>query len=181
MKRTVFNFYIKPECTTVFKTALLEDKKGTEQETGNLEMKIFVNNNNPNIFFAYERFNDQISIDHHMQQPYTQKLFELFDTALQTPAEVFKLGETQPAPLYDSNPNKPKSEDDLFIIFFIFKNKDGYREKVLKQFETHIASTRREEVGNILFDLYTIDTRFLERWVWRCHEGRYSKSFWQSN
>ena len=157
MMNQIVKFIVKPEWSTVFKTALIEDKKGGEQEVGCLEMKVFVDNKNPNIFFAHERFNDQAAIGHHMQQPYTQKLLRLFDTALQIPAEVFKLEETQPAPLYEANPNKPNPEDDPFIIIFIFKIKDGYREKVLKRFETHVASTRKQEVGNILFDLYTIE------------------------
>lgn len=153
----IVKFDVKPEQTEAFKAALLGDKTGAEQEAGCLEMNIFIDSRSPNIFFAYERFQDQDALDLHATQPYTQQILDLIDTALLTPPELMELGETSPAPLYEANPNKPNPDDDLFIIFFIFKIKPEYRERVLKQFETHVACTRKEEEGNILFDLYTIE------------------------
>jgi quinol monooxygenase YgiN len=157
MVNQIVKFDVKPEHAATFKAALVENKKGADQETGCLELKLFVDNANPSLFFAYERFEDEAAVAHHTQQPYTQRAFELMEIALQSPADVLKLGETTPAPLYEANPKKANPEDELFIIFFIFKIKDGYRENLLKQFEKHVECTRREEEGNILFDLYTID------------------------
>jgi quinol monooxygenase YgiN len=157
MINQIVKFDVKPEFITEFKAALIADKKGAEQEIGSLELSLFQDNKQPNLFFAYERWQDQAAIDAHMAEPYTAKVLELAEAASQSPVEVMNLGETTPAPLYDANPNTANPEDYVFIIFFIFKIKEGYREKLLAQFENHIANTRSEEPGNILFDLYTID------------------------
>ena len=151
----IVKFNVKPECTEAFKIALLTDKKGSEQESDCEEMKLFEDKKDPSVIFAYERWKDPAAVDFHNAQPYTKKVFELIDTALQSPAEIMKLGETNPAPNHDLKHANP--EDEIFIIFFIFKIKEDYREQVLKQFEKHVASTRKEEEGNILFDLYTIN------------------------
>lgn len=156
MLTQIVKFEVKPESADEFKAALIEDKKGAETEAGLLEMKLFVDNKNPNIFFGYERWADQEALDYQTKQAYTQKVVELVDTVVES-VNVMDLGETNPAPLYEKNLNRANPEDDVFIIFFIFKIKQGYREKLLKQFETHVTSTRKEEQGNILFDLYTID------------------------
>lgn len=153
----IVKFTVKPEATAAFKTALIDDKKGPEKESGFLEMRLFTDRKQPHIFFGYERWEDAAALAEHMKQPYTQHVAELVDTVLETPIEVFNLGETAPAPLYERNPNSPNPEDDAFFIFFIFKLKAGYREQVLKQFETHVAATRKQEEGNIMFDLYTIE------------------------
>jgi len=153
----IVKFTVQLEHSDAFKAALIDDKKGAEQEVGFLEMRLFVDKNQPHVFFGYVRWKDQAALDAHMKQPYTQKVAELVDTVLQNPVEVMNLGETVPGPLYGNNPNSPNPEDDAFFIFFIFKLKPGFREKVLKQFETHIECTRAEEKGNILFDLYTVD------------------------
>ena len=157
MINQIVKFDVKSEHINEFKAALIADKKGAEQEVGSLELSLFQDNKQPNIFFAYERWQDQAAIDAHMAEPYTVKVLELAEVASQSPVEVMNLGETTPAPLYDANPNTANPEDDVFIIFFIFKIKDGYREKLLSQFETHVTKTRSEEQGNIIFDLYTID------------------------
>lgn len=156
MIHQIVKFNVKPEHAEAFKTALIEDKKGAQQETDFVEMKLFVDNDNPNLFFAYERLKDQAALDYHMKQPYTQKVFELLGTVLRSPPEVLSLSETKPVPLYEANLKKANPEDDVFIIFFIFKIKEGYRERLLKQFEKHVSHTRQEP-GNLLFDLYTVD------------------------
>ncbi len=66
------------------------------------------------------------------------------------------LGETAPLPLYAKNPRRPNPEDEVFVIFFIFKFKEGYRERLLRRFEKHVVHTREEE-GCLLFDLYTVE------------------------
>ena len=157
MINQIVKFDVKPEQAAAFKAALIADSKGAGQEAGCLELKLFVDNTNPNIFFAYERFQNEAAVSYHNQQPYTQLVAKQIGSALNSPAQALKLGETTPAPLYEANPKKPHSQAQPFIIFFIFKIKDGYREKLLQQFEKHIECTRREEKVNILFDLYTID------------------------
>ncbi|MDM8517772.1 antibiotic biosynthesis monooxygenase [Desulfobacterales bacterium HSG16] len=73
---------------------------------------------------------------------------------LQSSVEILNLGETRPEPDHYSKP--VNLDDDIFTVFSIFKIKKDYHKRLLKQFEKHIAHTRRED-GCILFDLYTVD------------------------
>ncbi|MDO6561787.1 putative quinol monooxygenase [Amphritea sp. 1_MG-2023] len=149
----IIKFSIKPEFSEAFAAALSVNKKGVAQEPGNLEMRLYRDNANPNLFFAYDRWQDEAALATHMQQPYTKELLALAEQAQDKPIEVFTVNDTQPAPiaLKQANP-----EDPLFNIFFIFKIKPGSREKLIQQFEKHITHTRTED-GCLLFDLYTVE------------------------
>ncbi len=152
----IVKFEVKPEASESFKIVLSENKTGAAKEAGSVEMHIFVDRKNPNLFFSYESFTDEAALNTHKEQSYTQKLIGLFDTALVNPPECLNLSDTAPAPVAVSEQKQQIQEDDVFVIFFIFKFKDGYRDKLLARFEEHITHTRQEE-GNLLFDLYTID------------------------
>ena len=153
MLNQIVKFNVKPEFIDRFNEALIEDQKGADKEVGFHEMRLFADNKDPGIIFAYERLEDQAALDHHSAQDYTQKVMALAKTALIQPPEFFSLGETALAPDHSKQPN---TEDDVCVIFFIFKFKEGYRDRLLAQFEEHIGHTR-QEAGNILFDLYTVD------------------------
>lgn len=60
--------------------------------------------------------------------------------------------DTQPAPIA----LKPADKDDL-LFNIIFKIKAGMQARFVEQFEEHITHTRQEQ-GNLLFNLYTIDS-----------------------
>lgn len=152
----IVKFEVKAGSSESFRTVLSENKTGAAAEPGSVDMRIFVDRKNPNIFFSYERFTDEAALNAHKEQSYTQKLIDLFDTALVSPPECLNLADTAPAPIAVNEQKQPNIEDDVFVIFFIFKFKDGYRDKLLARFEEHISHTRQEE-GNLLFDLYTID------------------------
>ncbi|WP_285163903.1 putative quinol monooxygenase [Shewanella goraebulensis] len=182
MLNQIIKFTVKPEYQTEFKAALVTNKRGTTNEAGNIEMSIFVDNNNPNVFFAYERWANQQALEQHMAMPYTADMIALFDSALDKPVELFNLGETNPVPvaLKPANP-----EDEVFIIIFIFKINPQMRQQLLTQFEQHITHTRTEP-GNLLFDLYTVEgddntIAVYEHWrkesdVWDIHFNQpYSK------
>ena len=116
-------------------------------------MRLYVDNTNPNLFFVYERWLDDAAFASHATQVYTQRMLALFDSALAEPAEFIDLSDTQPAPIA----LKPAAKDDpLFNIIFIFKIKAGMQARFVAQFKEHITHTRQED-GNLLFDLYTID------------------------
>ncbi|WP_133013433.1 putative quinol monooxygenase [Marinomonas flavescens] len=149
----IIKFNVKPDHSDAFKNALLDNKKGTESEAGCLEMRLYVDNTNPNLFFVYERWLDDAAFASHATQVYTQRMLALFDSALAEPAEFIDLSDTQPAPIA----LKPADKDDpLFNIIFIFKIKAGMQDRFVAQFKEHITHTRQED-GNLLFDLYTID------------------------
>ena len=153
MINKIVKFDVKPEYTETFKAALLNDKENTKKELGCVEFRVYVDNKNPNLFFTYERFIDKQAFDTHMDQDYVQEIEKLATTSLSSPIEFLSLGETNPLPIPLKEANK---EDAEFVIFFQFKFKDGYRDKLIERFGKHITETRKER-GNLLFDLFTID------------------------
>ncbi|WP_324027232.1 antibiotic biosynthesis monooxygenase [Maribacter sp. BPC-D8] len=176
MKSTIVKFTTKPEHATSFAATLKEAQAATQKEAGNKEIKVFVSNTDANVFFVYERWADKAAITSHDNEPHTQKLMQVGQTALQTAPDFYFLGDTNPLPDHSKSAN---AEDEVFIIFFIFKLKTAFRAQLLNQFEDHITHTRKEEKGNILFDLYTVDDQedtlaVYEHWrkesdVWDIH------------
>ncbi|MFC1234174.1 putative quinol monooxygenase [Vibrio sp. F74] len=182
MINQIVKFTVKPDHKDEFQHALLENQLASSQEAGNVEMRVYVDNQDANLFFAYDRWVDQEALDSHLQQSHTQKLIKLTETALVEPVMVLNLGETAPAPVALKQADK---DDEEFNIFFIFKLETEHREALIAQFEEHIQHTRTE-AGNLLFDLFTVngsnDTLAVyEHWrkesdVWDIHFNQpYSK------
>ncbi|MBO0592604.1 antibiotic biosynthesis monooxygenase [Cellulophaga sp. E16_2] len=176
MKSTIVKFTAKPEHATSFATTLKEAQAATQKEAGNKEIKVFVSNTDANVFFVYERWADKAAITSHDNEPHTKKLMKVGQTALAGAQDFYFLGDTNPLSDHSKSANP---EDEVFIIFFIFKLKTAFRAQLLNQFEDHITHTRKEEEGNILFDLYTVDDQedtlaVYEHWrkesdVWDIH------------
>jgi quinol monooxygenase YgiN len=175
MINLIVKFTVKPAHTEAFKNLLLENKKGAEQEAGFGGMNLFVDNKNPNVFFAYDSWKNEAALESHKETAHVQNMMKLAETALESAPEIMVLGETNPIPVAIKPLN---TEDEPFVIFFIFKIKEEYRERLLNRFEIHIENTRKEQ-GNLLFDLYTVngtnDTLVVyEHWrkesdVWEIH------------
>lgn len=149
----IVSFTVKPEYIDAFRQVLLENKAGTDSEAGNIAMRMYTDNNNPNVIYSYERWQDEAAADYHRSQDYVQNLVKLADVALAAPVEILTLNDTTPLPV---EPLKPASDDPRFNIFFIFKIQAGSRSELLQQFEKHITNTRTE-LGCLMFDLYTVD------------------------
>jgi len=167
MINQLVKFTVKPEHNKIFKAALVEDVRGADQEKGNMEMKMFVDNNNPNIFFAYERWENQEALHFHMKQLYTKKVMEIVEMALITKPEIINLDVTNPTPIHQAK--ELNSEDELLTIFFIIKIKKDLLDEVLKEFPRQVKLTRKEE-GNILFNLYQakeLENTFVVYEQWR--------------
>ena len=175
----IVKFDVKPEQVEKFKAALILDKQGAENENGCLELRLFQDKKQANIFFAYERFKDSAALTHHAEQPYVKSVMSLLESVSQSAPQLMKLNDTSPAPLHENNLKVAGENDDIFIIFFIFKIKAEYRQQLLTQFDSHITHTRAEEAGNLIFDLYTIEDQddtlvVYEHWrkesdVWDIH------------
>ena len=157
MLTQIVKFDIKLDHVDTFKTALLNDQKGANSDDGCLEMRLFQDRKKPGIFFAYERFKDNTALINHAEKTYSKAVLDLVESSSKSLPQVMKLNNTSPAPLYENNHKLAHLEDETFIIFFIFKIKSGYKEKLLAQFNTHVTRTRNEEAGNIIFDLYTVE------------------------
>ncbi|WP_166425360.1 antibiotic biosynthesis monooxygenase [Paraglaciecola sp. 20A4] len=157
MLTQIVKFDVKPKYVETFKQALKLNQLGASNEAGLIEIRLFQGKQAVTKFFAYERWESAEALAEHGLQPYTKEVFSLGDKALNAPVEVMKLNDTTPAPLHENNPKYAQPEDDVFSIFFIFKIKPEYRSELLTQFTTHIKHTRKEEPGNIVFDLYTVN------------------------
>ena len=120
MINQIVKFTVKPEYEDEFQQQLLEHQLASSQETGNVEMRIYVDNQDSNLFFAYDRWVNQEALDSHLQQAHTQKLIKLTETALVEPAMVLNLSETTPAPVALKQADK---EDEKFNIFFILDHR----------------------------------------------------------
>ncbi|MDO6548807.1 putative quinol monooxygenase [Pseudoalteromonas carrageenovora] len=153
----IVKFNIKEQNIEQFKALLEDDKQGAKAETGLLEMRLYQDKNESGVFFAYERFEDQNAVDYHGAQGYTHALLQVLPEISQSAPEVMLLENTAPAPLHESNPKAINPEDDVFILFFIFKIKPSFKEQLIERFETHVEQTRSQEPGNLVFDLYSIE------------------------
>lgn len=150
-------FDIKLDKVDTFKAILIKNQRDAKNEKGCLELRLFQDKNKPNIIFAYERFEDNAALKFHASQAYVTPVINSLEASAQSTPLIMKLNDTTPFPLHENNPKKENKEDDIFIIFFIFKIKSGYRKKIISQFETHVTRTRAEEDGNIIFDMYTVE------------------------
>ncbi|ASJ73224.1 putative quinol monooxygenase [Granulosicoccus antarcticus] len=149
MINRVIKFTVPSEQVSGFKASFAIASAGALQEPGFEQARLFVTRADSNTFFAYERLLDQ---DTHAAMPHTQQLFE-FLASSGTQVEQFNLGETAPASTLPANTD---GGSDEFAVFFIFKLRAGFRDQVLEQFAEHIKQARQEP-GNVVFDLYTID------------------------
>lgn len=136
-----------------FKAQFLEAKVTSEKEAGFIHADLFQDRNDPTLFFAHERLKDEAAAEFHNQQAHTQKLFGFLETA-KVQVELIPLGETKPAAQERAKP--AKTGEEPFVIFFIFQVKPDYRDRLIARFNTHITQTRNEP-GNLLFDLYTVE------------------------
>lgn len=148
-------FTLKPAMADAFKKEAIKSLHASLKEEGNLDMKLYVDDNDTNTLYVYSRWKNEEAYKIHKAQDYTTSLSNYAKTSLASAPRIIVLGETQPIPLYDTqhkNSDSPKE-----TLFFIFKFKEEYRESFLHQFKDHIEHTRKEK-GNLLFDLYTINS-----------------------
>lgn len=157
MLTLIVKFEVKPEQLETFKQVLNDNKLGSVNEPGMLEMRFFEGKDSPTTIFAYERWASAEAHQAHVNQPYAKTLLQLAETALASPLEVMNLKDTAPAPLHENNPKQVQPQDEVFSIFFIFKIKQEFRAQLLQQFTSHVQCTRSKEPGNLVFDLYTIE------------------------
>lgn len=154
MINQIIKFVVKKDCIEIAKNQLLSEKKRIEQQPESSEYRLFIDNNNPQIFFVFVGWKDKSAAEEYNSKPHYQQFLNTLDSSLVSPAEAMTLGATSPGPATEVK--QYKEEDDPFTIFFIFKFKPEMRQRLLERFDTHITKTRQEE-GNVLFDLYTIE------------------------
>ncbi|MGQ1909106.1 putative quinol monooxygenase [Marinifilum sp. RC60d5] len=147
-------FTIKADRFQEFKKAAIHSLNLSQQEDGNLEMKLYTDKNRPNILFVYSRWKNEAAYETHTTFSYSKDLGLLAKEVLESAPKIMKLGETKFKPSHYENSVNPEDKEET--LFFIFKIKDGYRDQVIKRFEDHVANTHNEK-GNLFFDFYTVE------------------------
>ncbi|SDW81164.1 Quinol monooxygenase YgiN [Lutibacter oricola] len=146
-------FTVKPEFNIQFKKAAIRGLNLSLKEEGNIAMKLYLDDNNPNVLYVYSIWKNKDAHTIHGEKSYTKELQAIAKKSLAFKPEIMLLNKAKPYPIASKKINIEDKEETLF---FIFKVKEGNRERVLKQFEKHIAHTRKEQ-GNLFFDLYTVE------------------------
>nr|WP_320118893.1 antibiotic biosynthesis monooxygenase [uncultured Marinifilum sp.] len=176
-------FTVKPQSVPEFMEACVHSLKESRKEAGNIEMKLFADKKKSNVFYVYSRWDNAVAYEFHKTLPHSKNIANVAKATLVKVPEIMPLGATLPATVRGAK--QVNSEDQVETLFFIFKIKEGYRDRIIKRFETHVEHSRTEE-GNLLFEFYTIEgdeNTFLvyEKWrnpdaVWKTHMNQpYSK------
>ncbi len=145
-------FTIKTDHIETFTKAAVESLKASRKEAGNLEMKLFVDQNKANTFFVYSRWKNQEAYDIHKDLSHTKNLSAVLKDALET-VEFMNLEDKIISALHDIK--KTEIEDDKLILFFTITVKDEHLDEVVKEFGRQVGLTRKEE-GNLLFNHYQV-------------------------
>lgn len=152
MQTQISKFFVKTENRTNFKAALLRKKQVADSDQDYTEMRLFQDDEDPNIIFVYERMLDDATLKTHQKTDVSVAVAQMVETAMTAEPDIISLRDTFPEPDHTKHPNP---EDDVSAVFFIFKLHEEFHVRVVERFETHLKLTR-EEQGCILLDLYTV-------------------------
>ena len=145
-------FTVNPDFIQEFKKAQVNSLNNSLKEEGNLEMKLFANDNNPYEFYVFSKWKNEEVYELHKNLPHSKELGPLFKKALQG-VDLIRLEDTKFGHI-DSK--KLFSTGNEQAVFISFKVKAEYRDRVIKQLEKHLTNSRKEE-GNIFFDFYAVE------------------------
>lgn len=81
----------KPEHYATARAALETLVAHTLKEPGCNLFAVFTANDDPGLLHLFESFKDSQALDHHYEQPYTQRVFEQYQDWLEEPVVVQKL------------------------------------------------------------------------------------------
>ncbi|WP_422092059.1 antibiotic biosynthesis monooxygenase [Tenacibaculum ovolyticum] len=146
-------FTVKPDQVQKFRKAQVHSLNESLKEEGNIEMKLYVHNTNPHVFYVFSKWKNEEVYELHKTLPHSKKLAPLFKNALQKAPDIIRFEDVNPVHI-DSKPLIAKgNEQAVFIPFMV---KEGYEDGIIKQFEKHAINSRKEE-GNIFFDFYKVE------------------------
>lgn len=149
-------FTVKPEFISEFKEAATHSVYESRKEEGNIEMRFFADDKKDNVFYVYSRWDNGAAYEFHKVLPHSKNIAKVAKATLLAPPEIIPLGLTKPTTARGQK--HTNAEDDVETLFFMFDIKDGYRERIIERFETHVKESRKED-GNILFEFYTVDDK----------------------
>ena len=164
-------FTVKPESLSEFKESCYHSVYESRKEAGNIEMRLYADNAKDNVFYVYSRWDNAAAYEYHKVLPHSKNIAKVAKATLMAPPEIIPLGLTQPITVRGMKEVNPEDQEET--LFFIFEIKEGYRDRITKQFETHVKNSRTEE-GNLLFEFYTVegdDNTFVVYEKWRSHSA----------
>lgn len=152
MMNQITHFEFREEFKAKLIQALKLAQKSARQFEECIEMRFFESIDNSNSIYIYNRWTSKPAFEQHMEEICGQYLKQVLKSALNASSIQYVLDETSPLPV----PAKLASEeDDLSVLFFIFKVNVSLKAQLLEQFKDHVEQTRKED-GNLLFDLFTV-------------------------
>jgi len=83
----IVNFRVQQNVIEQFKQRMIRQAELSRAEAGCVIFNIHQSNQDPQIFWLYEKWYDQAALDFHFAQTYTQELFEFFKESLEVPVE----------------------------------------------------------------------------------------------
>lgn len=169
MYNLLVKFTVKSESISEFREACIHSVIESRKEAGNIEMRMYADKNIDNVFYVSSRWDNKEAYEYHKQLPHSNNIAKVGKASLMNAPEIMFLGLTNPPTVRGMKQVNP--QDEVETLFFIFKIKDGYRDQVIKRFESHVAHSRKEE-GNLSFEFYTIDgnpNSFVVYENWRSH------------
>ena len=169
-------FTVQPQSITEFMEACNHSVIESRKEAGNIEMKLFADDKKSNVFYVYSRWDNRAAYEFHKTLAHSRNIAKVAKATLKNAPEIMPLGLTLPAVVRGRK--HVNSEDKVETLFFTFKIKDGYRDRIIKRFETHVKHSRNEE-GNLIFEFYTIDGD--ENTFVVYEEWRNSKAVWETH
>ncbi|QVY66332.1 antibiotic biosynthesis monooxygenase [Polaribacter sp. Q13] len=146
-------FKIKSDKIDLFKKEMLENQEVVRKEAGTLEMKLFQDKNNPEIFLVFGINEGEKTLESHTEAVDKRGIADRVKSALIEAPKTLFLNNEKPLPTNDFS--QIKVDNNEVLLFFIFEIKEGYKEEFVKQLIKHTELTRQEE-GNIRFDFYSI-------------------------
>jgi len=141
----------KSESTEKAKQALLDDVHGAWNENGNYKMEIYEAKNKPDIFYLFERWQNQEALENHFKQPYTGGAFDLQKADLTEPIEMNYLTDLFPL-------DKPRSKEihkALTTLIVPFEVRSGEGDALTALFEKFVPLVRQES-GNVEFHIHSV-------------------------
>lgn len=160
-------FDIKPEGIDHFIKAMVENQEQVRKETGNLEMRMFQDVNQPSKFFVFGRTSGRAGLEAHEEEVEDRGIEQEVAGTLNEAPVTRWLGLTSQGAEYGLRDRQ--QEADELIVFALFDFKPGYRDRVLAQYDKQVPLVRQDD-ANILFDVYTLEGEddklvVYERWV----------------
>lgn len=88
MINLIVKFTTTPEGKEAFLEALLENRKGSQQEAGFVSMKLFEDTQDSNVIIAYDVWKDEAAVESHKDTVHALSMMKVAESTLACPPEI---------------------------------------------------------------------------------------------